>query len=145
MAGISISTLVNSTAIPLIRAILNRSDNGTPQPTKPKGDKMSFNDLYKHGRNRHHDDHGYYGGHGDSHHGGLERCFYLFEKMKSNKKLLLVLSLAAIVIIIVIIALIDMLIPTIIKMFETVQKGGIKGLIETVRPLLDLLWSGKGK
>jgi hypothetical protein len=109
---------------------------------------MSFNDLYKQKRDGHHDDHGYYAGNRDAHHGhhgGLERYFYLFEKLKSNKKLLLALSLAAIVIIIVIIAVIVMLIPPIIKMFETIQKGGIKGLIETARPLLDLLWSGKGK
>ena len=56
---------------------------------------MSSNDLYKHGRDGHHDDHddhGYYGGDRDSHHGGLDRYHYLFEKLKNNKKLLLVLS-----------------------------------------------------
>jgi len=64
-------------------------------------------------------------------------------KMSFND--LFTLSLAAIVIIIVIIAVIIMLIPPIIKMFETIQKGGTKGLLETAKPLLDLLWSGKGK
>jgi hypothetical protein len=106
---------------------------------------MSFNDLFKQRRDGHHDDHGYYGGQRDGHHGGIERYLYLFEKLKSNKKLWITLSLAAIVIIIVIIAVIIMLIPPIIKMFETIQTSGLKGLIETGRPFLDLLWSGKGK
>jgi len=77
--------------------------------------------------------------------GVLNVTLYLFEKLKSNKKFWITLSLAAIVIIIVIIAVIIMLIPPIIKMFETIQKSGLKGLIETARPLLDLIWSGKGK
>ena len=67
------------------------------------------------------------------------------EKLKNNKKLWIALFVVTIVIIIVIIAVIIMLIPPIIKMFETIQKGGIKGLSETAKPLLDLLWSGKGK
>lgn len=106
---------------------------------------MSFNDLFKDRRDGYHDDHGYYGGHRDSHHGGLERYLYLFEKLKSNRKLWIGLSVAAIFIIMILIAVIIMLIPLVIKCFDAIQKNGIKGLIETARPLLDLLWSGKGK
>jgi hypothetical protein len=109
---------------------------------------MGFDDLFKHRRDGYHDDHGYYGGHRDDHHGhhgGIGQYLYLFEKLKNNKKLWIALSVAAIVIVIVVIAVIIMLIPLIIKWIETIQKSGIKGLIETARPLLDLLWSGKGK
>jgi hypothetical protein len=38
-----------------------------------------------------------------------------------------------------------MLIPPKIRMVETIQTGGIKGVNEKARPFLDLLWSGKGK
>ena len=65
--------------------------------------------------------------------------------MKSNKKLLFALSLKAIGFIIVIIAVIDMLIPAIIKMYETIQDSMIKGLVETVRPFWENIWSGKGR
>ncbi len=109
---------------------------------------MSLDDLFKHRGHGHHDDHhDYYGGHHDSHyhHGGLERYLYLFEKLKGNRKLWLFLSIAAIVVIIIFIVVIIMLIPPIIKMFEAIQKNGIKGLLESAKPILDLLWSGSGK
>jgi hypothetical protein len=109
---------------------------------------MGLDDLFKHNRHMHHDDHGYYGGHRDDHHGhhgGIERYLYLFEKLKSNRKLWIALSVAAIFLVIVVIAVIIMLIPLIVNCFEAIQKGGIKGLIETAKPLLDLLWSGSGK
>jgi hypothetical protein len=106
---------------------------------------MSFNDLFKDRSDGYHDNHGYYGGHRDDHHGGLERYRYLFEKLKSNRKLWIGLSVAAIIIIMILIAVIIMLIPLVIKCFDAIQKNGIKGLIETARPLFDLLWSGKGK
>ncbi len=109
---------------------------------------MGFDDLFKHRGHGHHDDHGNYGGyrHGhNSHHGGIERYLYLFEKLKSNKKLMMALSIAAIVIFVIVIAVILLLIPLIIKLFGAIQKSGISGLIETARPLLEILWSGKGK
>jgi len=109
---------------------------------------MGLDDLFKHKRHGHHDDHGCYGGHRDDHHGhhgGFERYLYLFEKLKSNRKLWIALCVAAIFVVIVVIAVIIMLIPLILNCFEAIQKGGIKGLIETAKPLLDLLWSGSGK
>lgn len=109
---------------------------------------MGLDDLFKHKRHGDHDDHGYYCGHGHGHHGhhgGIERYLYLFEKLKSNRKLWIALCVAAIFVVIVVIALIIMLIPLVVNCFEAIQKGGIKGLIETAKPLLDLLWSGSGK
>ena len=38
-----------------------------------------------------------------------------------------------------------MLVPLVIKIFEAVQKSGIKGLIETARHLLEVFWNGSGK
>jgi len=55
------------------------------------------------------------------------------------------LIVAAIFVVIIIIAVIIMLIPLITKGFETIQKSGIKGLFESAIPLLENLWSGKGK
>jgi hypothetical protein len=112
---------------------------------------MGLDDLFKHKRHGHHydhDDHGYYGGHRDDHHGhhgGIERYLYLFEKLKSNRKLWIALCVAAVFVVIIVIAVIIMLIPLVVNCFDTIQKSGMKGLIETAKPLLDLLWSGSGK
>lgn len=112
---------------------------------------MGSDDMFKHRGDRHHENHGYYGGqrndHHDhhSHHGGIERYLYLFEKLKGNKKLLLILAIAALVIAIVVISALVMLMPLLMKLLASIDKNGIKGLVETVRPLLELLWSGAGK
>ncbi|MDD5760104.1 MAG: hypothetical protein PHI06_13595 [Desulfobulbaceae bacterium] len=111
---------------------------------------MGFvNDLFEHKREGHHNDHGYYGGHrerGDhDHHGGSERYFYLFDRLKTNKKLLVAISVVAIVMFILVVSVIIMFLPLMIKLLGTLQKSGISGLIETLKPLLELLWSGTGK
>jgi hypothetical protein len=109
---------------------------------------MGFDDLFKHRKSGYHNDREYYGGHRDEHHGhhgGLERYLYYFEKLKNNKKIWIAFSVAAIVIIIIFIAVILLLIPLIIKLFGTIQQSGISGLIDTVKPLLERLWSGTGK
>jgi hypothetical protein len=110
---------------------------------------MSFNDLFDQKRkNGHYDDHGYYGGHGDGHydnHGGIEKYRYLIEKLKGSKKLLIALAVVAIVVILIIIAVIAMFIPLILKLLGTIQTGGISGIIDTAKPLLERLWSGTGK
>lgn len=109
---------------------------------------MGFDDFFKHERNRHHDDHGYYGRHRNSYHGhhkGFLQYLYLFEKLKNNRKLLKILVVVAIVVVIIAIAFVLMLIPLFIKLFDAIQKIGISGLIETARPWLELLWSGSGK
>jgi hypothetical protein len=38
-----------------------------------------------------------------------------------------------------------MFIPLILKLLGTIQAGGISGIIETAKPLLERLWSGTGK
>ena len=109
---------------------------------------MGFDDLFKHGRDGHHNDQGYYGGRGDDHHGQLgehEKYLHPLDKLKANKKLLIALAVAAIIIVVVIIAVIIMFIPLIMKWLATIQHSGLKGLLETTRPLLELLWSGTGK
>jgi len=112
---------------------------------------MGFDDLFKHrGHGGHHDDHhgDYYGGHRDDHHGHhgeLGQYLYFFEKLKSNKKLLMVLIAAVVVVLIIGIALIVSLAPLVFNLLDSLQKGGIKGLIETINPLLERLWSGTGK
>lgn len=111
----------------------------------PKELAMGLDDLFK--RRGHHNDHGYYGNRHDhhGHHGSLEQYLHLFERLKNNRKLLKALVVLAVVIVILVIAAGVMLIPLIMKLLGSVQKGGIKGLIETARPLLELLWNGSGK
>lgn len=110
---------------------------------------MGFDDLYKQRRheNEHHNDHGYYGGHRDDHHDrhGIGQYLYLFEKLKSNRKLLIALSVVAFVLVILTIVVAIMLIPFLLKLLGAIQKTGISGLIETAKPLLELLLSGTGK
>ena len=109
---------------------------------------MGLDDFFKHNRHGHNDEHGYYGGHGydhHGHHGGIERYLYLLEKLKNNKKLWIALSVAAILVVIVAITAIIMLIPLMVNCYEAIQKSGIKGLIETARPLIEQIWSGTGK
>ncbi len=105
---------------------------------------MGLDDLFKHKKQGHHTDHSHYGGHHD-HHGGSERYLYLFEKLKNNKKLLLAIAIIALVMIILVISVIIMFIPLIINLLGAIQKNGISGLIETAKPLLELLWRGTGK
>jgi hypothetical protein len=110
---------------------------------------MSFNDLFDQRRkNGHYEDHGYYGGHRDSHydnHGGIEKYRYINEKLKGSKKLLISIGVIAIVLILIFVAVMAMFIPLILKVLGTIQTNGISGLIETVKPLLERLWSGTGK
>lgn len=109
---------------------------------------MGLDDFFKQERNRHNNDHGYYGGHRNSYHGhhkGILQYLYLFEKLKNNGKLLKILVAVAIVVVIIAIAFVLMLIPLIMKLFGIIQKNGISGLIETAKPWLELLWSGSVK
>lgn len=113
----------------------------------PKEHDMGFDDLFKQRGDRHHDDHGYYGNRHDhhGHHDGFERYLHLFERVKNNRKLLTGLSVAVVIMVILVIVAGALLVPLVIKIFGAVQKSGIKGLIETARPLLELLWNGSGK
>lgn len=106
---------------------------------------MGFDDWFK--QRGHHNDYGYYGNRHDhhGHHGGLEQYLHLFHSLKNSRKLLMALSVVAVVILILVVAAGIILIPLIVKMVVIVHKSGVKGLIETTRPLLDLLWSGSGK
>ena len=113
---------------------------------------MGFDDLFKHGKDRHYDDHGYRGGHPNSYHshlGGIQKFQYFFEKLKNNRKWLKLIVIAAlvafIVTVIIVIGLITMFVPLIGQLFGAIQINGISGLVEMVRPWLDLLWSGSGK
>jgi len=112
---------------------------------------LGFDVSFKHRRPDHRNDHNYYSGQRDAHrdhHGGLEQYLNFFEKLKNNKKLMMALSVAAIVLVIlviIVVAVIIMFIPPIIKWLETIQIGGISGLVKTARPWLELLWSGTGK
>jgi hypothetical protein len=112
---------------------------------------LGFDVSFKHRRPDHRNDHNYYGVQRDAHHdhhGGLEQYLNFFEKLKNNKKLMMALSVAAIVLailVIVVVAVIIMFIPPIIKWLETIQIGGISGLVKMARPWLELLWSGTGK
>lgn len=109
---------------------------------------MDFEDIFRHGNSKYHNDRGFYGGQHDvhhDHHGAIEKHLYFFEKLKSNKKLLLAFSVTAIVIVIFVIAMIFILIPLIIKWLETIQTAwisGLDGLIKAARPLLELLLGG---
>ncbi len=113
---------------------------------------MGFDDLFKHGKDRHYGDHGYNGGHRNSYQsflGGIQMFLYFFEKLKNNRKWLKRIVIAAIVAfiiaVIIVIGLITMLAPLIGKLFGAIQENGISWLVEAVRPWLDLLWSGSGK
>lgn len=113
---------------------------------------MGFDDLFKHGKDRHYGDHGYNGGHQNSYQsplGGIQKFQYFFEKLKNNRKWLKLIVIAVIVAFIIavtiVIGLITLFAPLIGKLFGAIQKNGISGLVETVRPWLDLLWSGSGK
>lgn len=108
---------------------------------------MGLDDLFKHNRHGHHNYHGYYGGHHDDHHGhhGIGQYLYLFDRLKSNRKLLIALSVVAAVLVILTIIVAIMLIPFLLKLLGTIQKSGISGLIESARPLLELIWRGTGK
>lgn len=111
---------------------------------------MGLDDLFKHKNHGHNIDHGYSGGHRDGghddhHHGGSEQYLYFWKKLRSNKKMLMTIAALAIFMIIIVIIGIFMFIPLILKFFGTIQKDGISGLIATVKPMLELLWSGTGK
>lgn len=119
--------------------------DGITQTDKDKEITMGSNDFFKNRTHRHNSDQGYYSGHQENHYGGFERYSYLFEKLKNNKKLLIVLIAVVAVMGIIAIAVIIMFIPLLMKLFGTVQKSGLSGLIDSAKPLLDLIWGGTGK
>ena len=114
---------------------------------------MGFDDLFKQREHGHHDNRSYYsgqqyGGHQNGHydsHGGIEKYRSIIEKLKGGKKFLIVLAVIALVMILIFIAVMAMFIPLILKVLGSIQTNGISGLIETVKPLLERLWSGTGK
>jgi hypothetical protein len=112
---------------------------------------LGYDVSFKHRRPDHRNHHNYYGVQRDAHHdhhGGLEQYLNFFIKLKNNKKLMMALSVAAIVLailVIVVVAVIIMFIPSIIKWLETIQIGGMNELVNTLKPLLELLWSVTGK
>lgn len=79
----------------------------------------------------------------------MYKYIYLFEKLKSNRKLLKLLVIMAIITVIVgaiiVIGLVVMLVPLFGKLIGSIQENGLSGLIEAARPWLELLWSGAGK
>lgn len=113
---------------------------------------MGFDDLFKYRKDARYSDHGYYGGQQNFHHGhlgGIQKYIYLYEKLRSNRKLLKFLVIgfivAVIAVVVIAIALAVMLIPLITELFGAIQKNGIGGIVETARPWLELLWSGSEK
>jgi len=109
---------------------------------------MGFDDLYKHKKQRYNNNHGDYRGYRDDHdddHGEHQQLLYFIEKLKGNKKLLLILAAVAVVALALVIAVLIMLVPVLTQMFAAVQKSGISGLVEGIKPWLDLIWSGTGK
>lgn len=82
-----------------------------------------------------------------SHHGhGDYLLFFEYAKRILKKKTLLMVSLAFLVIVLITgIWLISLLIPFLGQLLATVEKNGIKGVVDTISPYLLKIWEGSGK
>jgi len=63
----------------------------------------------------------------------------------NNKSLLVILSVSAIILIVLVVVLIIVLMPLIMNMIGVVQQNGLKGIVESIGPVLERIWSGSGK
>lgn len=105
---------------------------------------MDLEDLFKNKKQGHRKSYNdYRGSHG--HHNDMEKYLKMFQMLTKNKKLLAVVIAGAFILVVVIIILLILLFPLLVKLFEAIQKNGIKGIFDSIQPLLDTLWNGTGK
>ncbi len=109
---------------------------------------MGHDDYSKRRGQGHHNDRGNYREEQGDYHGhrsDLEQFRRIFEKVKGNKTLLLALAVIAMIGIVLVVGAAILSLPLLTKGFATVQKSGIKGLLEMATPFLEQFWSGTGK
>jgi predicted PurR-regulated permease PerM len=109
-------------------------------------------DLFERSKHNRHSDH--YGqdhrrtGYGDERYGHYNPLLNMAQKLLRNKAILAGIVLTILLIGAVGIWLIVTLVPYIGQIISIVEKQGIKGILETITPLLQILqkiWEGSGK
>ena len=106
---------------------------------------------------RHNYGHGYHGKHhhydDDYHHDNLSKIGHGYFpgivqqgiQILKNKKVLYALIAVCCVGLLLLIALLFFLVPIVINMIDYISKNGIKGIIDTLIPIINRIWEGQGK
>jgi hypothetical protein len=67
----------------------------------------------------------------------------ILSKVLQNKQLLIGLAVAAIFLFVLVVAAFFMLLPILFKMLAVLEKNGLKGVFDSVLPILTKIWEGK--
>lgn len=108
-----------------------------------------LDDLFEGSKHRRHS--GHYGddrhhaGYGDERRGHYNPLLKLAQKLLHNKAILAGIVLTILMICAVGIWLIVTLLPYLGQVISMVEKQGLKGILETITPLLQKIWEGAGK
>lgn len=110
---------------------------------------MNFEDLFKKRMRKHDGGHNPLGDYLRNHHndrGGLAQYLHLLDRAKKHRKLLLAgFVVTAIIVLILAAAAFWAFILLIDSFSQFLSSSGIKGVVESAKALLMLLWNGSGK
>lgn len=108
-----------------------------------------LDDLFggsKHKRHSgHYGDDRHHTGYGDESHGHYNPLLELAQKYLHNKAIIAGIVLTILIIFALGIWLLVTLMPYLSQVFSIVEKQGIKGILETITPLLQRIWEGTAK
>jgi hypothetical protein len=108
-----------------------------------------FDDLLEGSKHKRRSDHYGYGrhytGYGDESHGHYNPLLNLARKLLRNKAILAGIVLTILIIGAVGIWLVVTLLPYLGQVISMAEKQGLKGILETITPLLQKIWEGGGK
>lgn len=97
----------------------------------------------------HDDDHHGYGYRDDRRSGHHDDLMNYFEScarsILHNKLLMILLALALVLVLVIAIVLIVLFYPFLVKLWGFLLDNGLKGIIDLVQPILNLIWQGQGK
>ena len=95
-----------------------------------------------------HDEHGYREKHRDGHHGDND-LMGVFEAharaFLRNKPLMMILALTLVLVLVIAIVLIVLFYPVLLKLWNYLLNNGLKGIIDMIQPILNLILQGQGK
>jgi uncharacterized membrane protein len=71
-------------------------------------------------------------------------ALYIINKIWNNRKLRLLFIMSVLALVTIIILVLIALIPIILRLFDVLIQGGVKGIVESATGIVDRIWNGPG-
>jgi len=108
-------------------------------------DNCSRTDHHSHGRAHHNENYPRYDQHSyhKENHYSFETIRPIIAKVLKNKPLLIGLAVGSVFFLLLTAVLCVMHLPFFVQAFDSINKHGLKGIVDTILPIVDRLWRGQ--